>query len=225
MLQLGHARTRVELLKLPFRSFNWATRVRAWKSPADCRICTEGRCFNWATRVRAWKFQYLLLRCRGYFSFNWATRVRAWKCIPDEGTFSEEDLLQLGHARTRVEIIHRDSCCLRAGNASIGPRAYARGNIPIIIIWRTAPIGFNWATRVRAWKWITSLRRSRQVLGFNWATRVRAWKSTYQNVVQAQEICFNWATRVRAWKYSTRWDRPAKPKKLQLGHARTRVEM
>ncbi len=110
------------------------------------------KCFNWATRVRAWKYKIWRMARRSKKGFNWATRVRAWKSYSLCPSCSAQTPLQLGHARTRVEII--PSCPYETvlRKASIGPRAYARGNQPVIRPWHAHIIRFNWATRVRAWK-------------------------------------------------------------------------
>src|SRR6266498_450753 len=108
-LQLGHARPRVETESFAGRTeqtsscFNWATRVRAWKPVTLWCASSIVMSFNWATRVRAWKRQSGILCRNPYARFNWATRVRAWKRhIEDDGRI-HPDLLQLGHARPRVE--------------------------------------------------------------------------------------------------------------------------
>ncbi len=157
--------------------------------------------------------------------FNWATRVRAWK--PASLKSSAEDLRK----------------------ASIGPRASARGNGLGL---RLSPLnfyglqlgharprvetlefqefldelkGFNWATRVRAWKpYYPGCECASCSKSFNWATRVRAWKPRDRYRGRAPNNRFNWATRVRAWKLRYLGGKPKQDYTLQLGHARPRVE-
>ncbi len=70
-LQLGHARPRVETL---------GPRASARGNPSEgFPVSLYESSFNWATRVRAWKpYFHNVSRVRG-LRFNWATRVRAWK--------------------------------------------------------------------------------------------------------------------------------------------------
>ena len=110
-------------------------------------------------------------------------------------------------------------------------------------------IGFNWATRSRAWKARALILGELKELGFNWATRSRAWKEGIYDG-RICRICmlqlghalsrveserrkanrritkcrFNWATRSRAWKVRALKTWTKSREELQLGHALSRVE-
>ena len=92
---------------------------------------------------------------------------------------SSISVLQLGHALSRVESSRgcRRRCTHLA--ASIGPRALARGKNDFGVKRADPMVGFNWATRSRAWKEVASKVKATTTRSFNWATRSRAWKGGF----------------------------------------------
>jgi len=134
-------------------AFNWATRVRAWKPLRPNRTRAARKCFNWATRVRAWKPHLKRFLFDAETGFNWATRVRAWKPTSD------------------------DASAGRYYFASIGPRASARGNpfLGFVLFVSFEPLQLGHA-RPRVETRPACFNPAHLYAGFNWATRVRAWK-------------------------------------------------
>jgi len=135
MLQLGHARPRVEtsLEEIPVRR-----RDRLQLGHARPRV---------ETHLRRCERRPLLFR------FNWATRVRAWKPTSD------------------------DASAGRYYFASIGPRASARGNpfLGFVLFVSFEPLQLGHA-RPRVETRPACFNPAHLYAGFNWATRVRAWK-------------------------------------------------
>ncbi len=133
--------------------------------------------------------------------FNWATRSRAWKVVKkwkEQGTLAE---------------------------ASIGPRALARGKRFLRSRVRSGECCFNWATRSRAWKGFgTSLTRG-SAMSLQLGHALSRVESKFGKFRRSGSLeSFNWATRSRAWKEHSTFPLTIRRNALQLGHALSRVE-
>ncbi len=205
--------------------------------------------FNWATRSRAWKVIITGFAPAANVGLQLGHALSRVERVTKGLATTEVSRLQLGHALSRVEStrIHIEPVCQRL--ASIGPRALARGKTQTVSNTGLTFLGFNWATRSRAWKvqveqfdkqWnkrlqlghalsrVESPRRDRDLdrlsqlqLGHALSRVERFFVVTNAAPPRSR---FNWATRSRAWKArKPSTCLPARPP-LQLGHALSRVE-
>ncbi len=86
-------------------------------------------------------------------------------------------LLQWGHAHSRVETGANAASGGRRVGASMGPRAFTRGDQPRRLAGTGgARGGFNGATRIHAWRPWSRWRPPNPVGCFNGATRIHAWR-------------------------------------------------
>ncbi len=63
--------------------------------------------------------------------FNGATRIHAWRLVETEIYAVFMSLLQWGHAHSRVETDRIPLVLVQASGASMGPRAFTRGDVRI----------------------------------------------------------------------------------------------
>ncbi len=139
------------LSRMHLSSFNWATRSRAWKEDKSRALRLECYTSIGPRALARGKSRGSGPHTTTETDFNWATRSRAWKATAVPFTWTGGNLLQLGHALSRVEsgnviTVAAAGNILQLGHAlsrvesrikggrkmnlletSIGPRALARG--------------------------------------------------------------------------------------------------
>ena len=87
-----------------------------------------------------------------YLCFNGATSFQTWKCCARIAGVIIIRRLQWGHVFSDVEIKDRQGRSETEAGASMGPRLFRRGNIPLCRSGRFSTIGFNGATSFQTWK-------------------------------------------------------------------------
>ncbi len=108
--------------------FNGATRIHAWRRNGRRRKACRMRCFNGATRIHAWRRGAGGCRPELLPGFNGATRIHAWRQWAGMEQAKQRPRLQWGHAHSRVETPLGRFETAPAGLASMGPRAFTRGD-------------------------------------------------------------------------------------------------
>ncbi len=84
--------------------------------------------FNGATRIHAWRPHYHPRPGHARPRFNGATRIHAWRPNPAAKLKSLRLALQWGHAHSRVETKWTRFPRTPSASASMGPRAFTRGD-------------------------------------------------------------------------------------------------